>query len=91
MKLKFDFTSNTILQIAILGVILYYSWSEKITVVLPIFIGTAYVVYMFTKKIMISLIMAGVMAYTLLIVLYKDHEREFFRNNRENYTQKGQK
>jgi hypothetical protein len=40
---------------------------------------------------MISLIMAGVMGYTLMIVLYKDHERDFFRNNRETYTQKGQK
>ena len=49
--------------------ILYYSWSEKITVVLPIFIGTAYVVYMFTKKVMTSLIMAGVMVYKLLIIL----------------------
>ena len=82
MKLKLDFTSNTILQIAILGVLLYFSWREKIKIVLPIFIGTAYVVYMFTKKIMTSLIMAGIMAYTLLIVLYKDHEREFFRNKR---------
>ena len=82
MKLKLDFTSNTLLQIAILGVILYYSWCEKITVVLPIFVGTAYVVYMFTKKVMTSLIMAGVMAYTLLIILYKDHEREFLRNTR---------
>jgi len=27
--------------------------------------------------------MAGVMAYTLLIILYKDHEREFFRNNKK--------
>ena len=50
MKLKLDFTSNTILQIVILGILLYYSWGEKITVVLPVFIGTAYVVYMFTKK-----------------------------------------
>ena len=82
MKLKLDFTSNTILQFAILGVLLYFSWGEKITVVLPIFIGTSYVVYMFTKKVMTSLIIAGVMAYTLLIVLYKDHEREFFRNKR---------
>ena len=82
MKLKLDFTSNTILQIVILGVLLYFSWGEKITVVLPIFIGTSYVVYMFTKKVMTSLIIAGVMAYTLLIVLYKDHEREFFRNKR---------
>ena len=82
MKLKLDFTSYTILQIAILGVLLYFSWREKIKIVLPIFIGTAYVVYMFTKKVMTSLIMAGVMAYTLLIVLYKDHEREFFRNKR---------
>ena len=82
MKLKLDFTSNTILQFAILGVLLYFSWGEKITVVLPIFIGTSYVVYMFTKKVMTSLIMAGVMAYTLLIVLYKDHEREFFLNKR---------
>ena len=82
MKLKLDFTSNTILQFAILGVLLYFSWGEKIMVVLPIFIGTSYVVYMFTKKVMTSLIIAGVMAYTLLIVLYKDHEREFFRNNR---------
>ena len=86
MKLKLDFTSNTLLQIAILGVLLYYSWGEKITVVLPIFIGTAYVVYMFTKKVMTSLIMAGVMAYTLLIILYKDHEREFFRNCRRENT-----
>mgnify|MGYP001472408896 CR=1 FL=1 len=83
MKLKLDFTSNTILQILILGVILYFSWGEKITVVLPIFIGTAYVAYVFTKNIMNSLIMAGVMAYTLLIILYKDHEREFFRNNKK--------
>ena len=87
MKLKLDFTSNTILQLIILGVILYYSWGEKITVVLPIFIGTSYVVYMFTKKVMTSLIMAGVMAYTLLIILYKDHEREFFRNRRRENTQ----
>ena len=87
MKLKLDFTSNTILQLIILGVILYYSWGEKITVVLPIFIGTSYVVYMFTKKVMTSLIMAGVMAYTLLIILYKDHEREFFRNHRRENTQ----
>ena len=86
MKLKLDFTSNTILQIVILGVILYYSWGEKITVVLPIFIGTTYVVYMFTKKVMTSLIMAGVLSYTLLIILYKDHEREFFRNHKNSRT-----
>ena len=82
MKIKLDFTTNTILQLAILGMILYYSWSEKIKVVLPIFLGTAYIVFMFTKKLMTSLIMAGVLSYTLLIVLYKDHEREFFRNKR---------
>lgn len=82
MKLKLDFTSNTVLQIVILGVLLYYSWGEKITVVLPVFIGTAYVVYMFTKKMMTSLIMAGVMSYTLLILLYKDHEREFFKKSK---------
>ena len=85
MKLKLDFTSNTILQIVILGIILYYSWGEKITVVLPVFIGTAYVVYMFTKQMMTSLIMAGVMSYTLLILLYKDHEREFFKNKNKKY------
>ena len=84
MKIKLDFTTNTILQLAILGMILYYSWSEKIKVVLPIFLGTAYIVFMFTKKLMTSLIMAGVLSYTLLIILYKDHEREFFRNKREN-------
>ena len=86
MKLKLDFTSNTLLQIAILGVLLYYSWGEKITVVLPIFIGTSYVVYMFTKKVMTSLIMAGGLSYALLIILYKDHEREFFRNHRRENT-----
>ena len=56
---------------------------EKITVVLPIFIGTSYVVYMFTKKVMTSLIMAGVM--TTFDNLYKDHEREFFRTPPRKY------
>ena len=83
MKFKLDLTSNTLLQVVILGVILYFSWGEKITVVLPIFIGTTYVAYMFTKNLMTSLIMAGVMAYTLLIILYKDHEREFFQNHKK--------
>ena len=78
--MKIDFTTNTILQLAVLGVIIYYAWSEKMLVVLPIFIGTAYVAYTFNKNIMTSLIMAAVISYTLLIILYKDHKKEMFRN-----------
>ena len=78
--MKIDFTTNIILQLVVLGVILYYSWGEKMLVVLPIFIGTTYVAYGFNKNLMTSLIMAAVLSYTLLIVLYKDHQRETFRN-----------
>ena len=83
MKLNIDFTTNTILQLVVLGVIVYYSWGENLTVVLPLFVGVSYVAYTFTKNIMVSLIMAAVLSYTLLIVLYKDHHREFFRNQDE--------
>ena len=69
--MKFDFTTNTILQVAVLGIVLYYSWGEKIQIVLPIFIGTTYVAFTFTKNVMNSLIMASVLSYTLLIILFK--------------------
>jgi len=86
MKFAFNFNTNTLLQLAVLGVILYYSWGEHLAVVLPTFVGISYVAYTFTKNIMTSLIMAAVISYTLLVVLYKDHQREFFNNKRTHHT-----
>jgi len=80
MKIDIKFNTNTILQLIVLAVILYYSWGEKLNVVLPLFIGVSYVAFTFTKKVLTSLIMAGIVSYTLLIILYKDHQREFFKN-----------
>ena len=89
MKLKI--TSNTLLQIAILLMIAYFVKGEKIMVVLPIFVGTTYISHMFVKDILKSLVMSSVLSYTLLIVLYKDHYREYFtkRQNSHNTMKKG--
>lgn len=85
--MKIDITTNTILQLVVLGVILYYAWSENTMVVVPIFVGTTYVAYTFNKNLMTSLIMAAVISYTLMIVLYKDHRREMFRNQKVEKTE----
>ena len=74
-------TSNSILQFLIIGLILYFMKDENVVVILPILAGTTYIAYTFTKDIMTSFIMALVLSYTLLILLYKRYESFHGHNN----------